>query len=615
VVSYATTTANAGPTLIADGADGSLWFVESTAANYASITTAGAVTEVGTGSPSNIVRGVSAGVAGTTSAGLTWVSIGDVDLGSLMAFNGIAASPTYNMRVGPDPGPLAADSQGHLWVALAGSADTLDEASSPYANGDFTPISLGARPLSLAAGGDGTTIWVTEEMPGTSPVYEIASIVNGTPTQFPLPNGITGTLGQIVLGPDGNMYAGLEGSDGSQSYVLQISPSGTINPIALPATSTANPDVLAVGPDKLIWMEGAGQLTSMTTSGTFATYSTTLPPADTIGGIAPDPSADALWLTDTTDSMIYDVALAPPPAPPLPPAPPPTLTATVQPAAGLTKTTAQLTGAIAEPAGSASSSVSYFFDYGTTTAYGETTPTQTATVTPSGLTVSALLSPLVPFTTYHYRLVASDCSTASCQSASADQSFTTGTTLQPVENTDVGVTPVAGTIRVKLPGHRHFARLPIGALIPIGATVDARHGTVLIESAIGGGEVASGQFRGGIFTIAQPAGQTFTILRLDSKFTQCRPARASAVAASVRKRKPRPASKKVVNQVFGNAHGQFETRGQYATAADQGTAWRTADRCDGTQIAVSVGIVTVTNLVTHRTFVLAAPDHYLARPR
>ena len=56
---------------------------------------------------------------------------------------------------------------------------------------------------------------------------------------------------------------------------------------------------------------------------------------------------------------------------------------------------------------------------------------------------------------------------------------------------------------------------------------------------------------------------------------------------------PRATSHKVVNSVFGNAHGQFKTRGDYATAADEGTGWRTSDRCDGTLFKVSAGMVTV----------------------
>ena len=72
-------------------------------------------------------------------------------------------------------------------------------------------------------------------------------------------------------------------------------------------------------------------------------------------------------------------------------------------------------------------------------------------------------------------------------------------------------------------------------------------------------------------------------------------------------------SHKTVNEVFGNAHGQFSTRGHYATAADQGTRWRTADRCDGTLISVSVGKVVVKDFLRHRKVVLRAGHSYLAR--
>ena len=140
---------------------------------------------------------------------------------------------------------------------------------------------------------------------------QIDSIAPTTPvptvTLHDLPSGVSGTLGEIVLGPDGNLYAGLSGTP---SYVLQITPAGVITPFALPAQSTANPDVLAVGPDKLIWIEGGGMLTSMSTAGVFTDYAGVLPATDAFAGIAADPAADALWLTDRTASTIYRVALA-----------------------------------------------------------------------------------------------------------------------------------------------------------------------------------------------------------------------------------------------------------------------------------------------------------------
>jgi hypothetical protein len=108
-----------------------------------------------------------------------------------------------------------------------------------------------------------------------------------------------------------------------------------------------------------------------------------------------------------------------------------------------------------------------------------------------------------------------------------------------------------------------------------------------------------------------------TVLALASNFKACVIAHAaSAHAATVTAAKKKASrSKKVVNQVFGNAHGDFSTRGHYATAADQGTKWRTADRCDGTLIAVTLGRVTVTDRVRHRSFIVSAGHHYLAKPR
>jgi hypothetical protein len=232
--------------------------------------------------------------------------------------------------------------------------------------------------------------------------------------------------------------------------------------------------------------------------------------------------------------------------------------------------------------------------------------------------VSAALSGLDPFTTYHYRLIASDCAAVTCRGQSDDQSFTTGSTLTPVAGTSVGAAPTSGEILIKLPGHHGYQRLVQGELVPLGATIDARHGGVLIESSTGRGEQASGRFSGGVFKVTQPRHGTVTVLVLQSNFALCpssRPSAAPLAAAASAKKKPqkktKKKSKKVVNQVFGNAHGQFATQGQYATAADQGTAWRVSDRCDGTLIAVITGKVTVTDRVHHRTFVLKGGHSYL----
>ena len=629
---YTIPTSGSAPAGITAGSDGNLWFTEQGGSKIGRITPAGTITEPtgATGLPGPAV--ISPGVAGTL-----WFTESSA-VGELAIPAGtVTQSP---MLPGEDvhrPGGVAVDSKGNAWVTIAQSSSTPFIAE--LANGRWTlaggALAIGALPESIVAGPDGN-MWFAEVgadrigrlNPGSTPPSS-AVITLFTPS-------VPGTLGNIVVGPDGNLWTGSLGTVTNPSAVLRITPAGVITAFDLPSGSTANPEVIAVGPDGELWMAGGGGLTSVSTAGVFAAYPGILPTGDTISSIHSDPGgADALWLTDQTAGTIYRVPLAPPapppPTPPPPPAPttppptPPTLAAVLAPVSALAKTSATLAATISEPAGSSPTSVDYSFEYGTSTAYGSSTTAATATVTSSGVNVSATLAGLTPYTTYHYRLVASDCSTSSCQTMTPDESFTTGSALQPVPNVTVGVTVTAGTILIKLHGHTGFTRLRAGELIPLGSTVDARHGTLLIQSAVapGAGHVASGEFSGGIFVITQPPGTTVTVLALSSSFASCpgpTPKATARIAAASTQKKKKPKTKrkkkvshKKVNEVFGNAHGQFSTRGHYATAADQGTRWRTADRCDGTLISVSAGKVTVTDFVHHRTIVLTAGHYYLAR--
>jgi virginiamycin B lyase len=636
--SYAIPTPVSGPAAITAGPDGTLWVTESTGGRLASITTTGVIGEPSGATGLTGPLAITAGVAGTASAGMLWFT--EPSLRSVAEYTistGMASSPIGLLGGDiPMPGGVAVDAQGNVWVTIA-NAGRIDRLAPPYTRSNETaypampPDGGLAQPGSITRGHDGN-MWFTEVRSDKIGTIGTQGQSLGTVTEYPSP--VAGTLGQIVVGPDGNLWVGSVGTNGIPSAVLRITPAGIITPFDLPSGSSANPDVIAAGPDGQLWMAGHGTLTSVTTAGVFTSYPGILPAGDTISGIEADPGgADALWLTDQTAGTIYRVPLAPPAPPPptppsapptTPPPTPPTLAAVLAPVAALAKSSAMLAATISEPAGSLPTTVGYSFQYGISTAYGSSTPAATTTATASGVSVSATLAGLAPYTTYHYRLVASDCATSSCQTVTPDRSFTTGSTLQPVPNVTVGVTVTAGTILVKLHGHHGFTRLRAGELIPLGSTVDARHGTLLIQSAVGpgAGHLASGLFAGGVFVITQRPGTTVTVLALSSSFASCSAptltATARIAAAAAKKtKKPKRTKKKVshktVNEVFGNAHGQFSTRGHYATAADQGTGWRTADRCDGTLISVSAGKVTVTDFVHHRTLVLTAGHHYLAR--
>jgi hypothetical protein len=88
------------------------------------------------------------------------------------------------------------------------------------------------------------------------------------------------------------------------------------------------------------------------------------------------------------------------------------------------QSTAQLNGQV-NPNENATT---YFFQYGTSTGYGETTPSRTTNNGSTALSADASLSGLAPGSTYHYRLIATN---ANGTSYGADQAFTTSAPPPP----------------------------------------------------------------------------------------------------------------------------------------------------------------------------------------
>lgn len=93
-------------------------------------------------------------------------------------------------------------------------------------------------------------------------------------------------------------------------------------------------------------------------------------------------------------------------------------TATTTAASSVTETSATLNGTV-DPEGT---ETSWFFEYGTTTAYGSRTATQGPEKGKAAKSVSSTVTGLSPSTAYHYRLVAIS---AAGTSSGADTTFTT----------------------------------------------------------------------------------------------------------------------------------------------------------------------------------------------
>jgi PKD domain len=196
-------------------------------------------------------------------------------------------------------------------------------------------------------------------------------------------------------------------------------------------------------------------------------------------------------------------------------------------------------------------------------------------------------------------------------------------TPQPFKT--VNATVVSGDVFVKLPAGaarasarrapKGFVRLTGAETIPVGATLDTRHGRVKVRSAKDTRKhTQTGQFFRGRFQIRQlrikkGSKKLITDMRLTgSSFKTACGARASISAK--RKR-----SKKRVRRLFGNAKGSFRTSGRNAAATVRGTRWSVQDRCDGTLVTVQRGRVQVRDKVRRKTVFVRTGHTYLARAR
>ena len=166
------------------------------------------------------------------------------------------------------------------------------------------------------------------------------------------------------------------------------------------------------------------------------------------------------------------------------------------------------------------------------------------------------------------------------------------------------VEPVAGRVRVRLPGEDDFVNLRTLREVPVGSLVDARRGKALLSSVRDrGGSVQQGHFSQGLFQVRQRRSERFiTELVLRGEIGPCpRGSRAGAAARSSRR-------------LWGNGNGRFRTRGRYSSGAVRGTRWLVADTCKGTLTVVRRGRVAVRDFGRDLTTVLEKGERYLARP-
>jgi hypothetical protein len=195
----------------------------------------------------------------------------------------------------------------------------------------------------------------------------------------------------------------------------------------------------------------------------------------------------------------------------------------------------------------------------------------------------------------------------------------------PVIGKTATVAPEKGVVLIKLPAGAspkasglsaaaasRFVPLKAGASVPVGATLDTKHGQVRLSTAANThGALQTGHFSRGVFSIQQGRKNPLTTLSMTGGglagcHTKLPHGGAAKQAVAARKRR---------RSLLSSAHGHFRTRGRNSVATVRGTKWSMTDTCAGTLTTVTRGVVLVRDLSLRKTKVVKAGHRYLARAR
>jgi len=174
-----------------------------------------------------------------------------------------------------------------------------------------------------------------------------------------------------------------------------------------------------------------------------------------------------------------------------------------------------------------------------------------------------------------------------------DSNGTSGTDTGTLEALALGqsgeAAAVSGSVSVEAPGSTSFTPLTSSTVIPMGSTINATSGTVELTLAKPGKGTETGEFYDGEFMINEShAGLAKETLEGGS-FASCAPSGSARIASAGSGAKGAP-----VRQLWGHAHGSFETSGRGGAATVLGTIWLTQDYCNGTLFKAVKDAITVT---------------------
>lgn len=169
---------------------------------------------------------------------------------------------------------------------------------------------------------------------------------------------------------------------------------------------------------------------------------------------------------------------------------------------------------------------------------------------------------------------------------------------------------LSGEVLVFLAGHG-FVPLIDSASVPVGASIDARKGSVQINAAASfssSPKSQSAEVAAGIFAIRQrraKAAAAITDLTLQTPS-------GSAAACATGHAAP---AKGIVRALTGSAKGRFRALGAAARVTIRNASWTIEDTCHGTRVRISRGTASVYDTTRKRTITVRAGKTYLAKAR
>jgi hypothetical protein len=246
--------------------------------------------------------------------------------------------------------------------------------------------------------------------------------------------------------------------------------------------------------------------------------------------------------------------------------------------------------------------------------YDQSTPTMQIGSDFQSHPVFTPVAGLVPNALYHARLVATN---TAGTTFGPDVTFTTPADPAPPAPklaSSFNVTPVSGLVLVQVNGK--FVPLTQVRSVHAGAVINTLKGTLKLITATGKKhKTQSGTFGGAVFKVTQVGSGKNKGLATLALVEGARggPSYAACTSHKTKHASIAAVSKKTLQLLHGSDnHAKFRTKGRYSAATIRGTVWTIADRCDGTLVHVTRGLVDVTDFVRHITVAVHAGHSYLA---